>query len=91
MPTDPSPAEQRLDAALTSGPPARWRATEPRRFLVSTQRPDGVCANRTATGGITGQHAQDAMEAAGLGSVVRVLPWGDDEDAANDGTRVAPW
>lgn len=65
-----------LDAWLASRPPARFRATlaTQQLFTVSFTRPDGSGAAYTRQGGTSTQHADEAMELAGLGGVVKVAP-----------------
>ena len=47
-----------------------------RRYLVSLQRPDGQADTWHRTGGSPCDHALEAQEVGGLGSVVRVVPIG---------------
>lgn len=69
-----SPAERQLDAHLDALPEPRYAATaHARRFHVSAQRADGCTASWQRQGGSSVQHAQEAMEHAGLGGVVRVV------------------
>lgn len=69
-----SPAERRLDACLDALPEPRYVATaHARRFHVSAQRADGGTVTWQRQGGSSAQHAQEAMDHAGLGGVVRVL------------------
>lgn len=66
----------RVDAWLASLPPARFRATQATQqlFAVSFTRPDGSGAAYHRHGGTSTQHADEAMELAGLGGVVKVAP-----------------
>lgn len=52
----------------TTAPPALHR------FLISVHRADGSASNFERTGGCAAEHAMQAMDEAGLGAVVRVLP-----------------
>jgi hypothetical protein len=52
---------------------ANTRRTEPLRFRVSATRADGHTSEWTAIGGNSCDHALTAMDAAGLGGVVRVI------------------
>jgi len=53
-----------------------------RLFLVSLVRPDGTGTSYHRTGGTSMDHTLDAMEQAGLGGVVRVVPVDDERAAA---------
>ena len=55
-------------------PAANEPQVRPLQFDVTATRADGSTARWTATGGTSIQHTLDAMEVAGLGGVVRVLP-----------------
>lgn len=44
------------------------------RFRVSATRPDGCTTEYTAIGGTSCGHTMDAIDLAGLGGVVRVVP-----------------
>ena len=48
---------------------ALWRQ---RRFDVDIVRPDGTAEHLSRIGGSSMEHAQEGMERAGLGGVVRV-------------------
>ena len=56
---------------VPAAPPA---CTQPPRYAISIQRPDGTSVHYTRIGGNTCDHAQEAIERAGLGAVVRVVP-----------------
>lgn len=47
---------------------------KPQRFRVSATRPDGRTTEYTAVGGTSCGHTMDAIDLAGLGGVVRVVP-----------------
>lgn len=49
------------------------RAT-PRQFHISATRPDGSTSTWAALGGASCDHLSDAIDAAGLGGVARVIP-----------------
>ena len=59
---------------------ARTAACLP-RFLVSVQRPDGHADTWHRIGGSSTDHALEAQELGGIGSVVRVVPVGLTEAA----------
>lgn len=73
------PTLSQLDAWLAHRPEPRYvatRRTEPALFAVSFTRPDGTGAAYTRHGGTSTQHAQEAMELAGLGATITVNPMG---------------
>lgn len=59
--------------ALQHLPAANAPHVRPQRFHVTATTADGQCRTWTATGGASCDHAQAAMDAAGLGGVVRVV------------------
>jgi len=50
------------------------RPSSPRHFLVSVTHPDGRCENYQRLGGQSMDHLIDAIDRAGIGGVVRVMP-----------------
>ena len=57
---------------LLAPPPPR--RTRPQVFQISIVRPDGTTHTLRRTGGQPCDHAQEGMDIAGIGGVVRVTP-----------------
>ena len=80
MPLPPDPIGRQSQTAATLNAEHGLRlafmrqAAGPRRFLVSVQHPDGQVDTWQRTGGSACDHAQEAHEFGGLGSVVRIVP-----------------
>ena len=60
---------------VARGPIERSRRVWPATlYRVSVTRPDGTCREYLRTGGSSCQHIVDAIDEAGIGGAVRVLP-----------------
>lgn len=65
---------QLLSLYARDGRPIAPPATPLRRYLIEIARPDGTHERSVALGGSGMEHAAEAMERGGLGSVVRIQP-----------------
>lgn len=72
-----------LNLIVTDGLAGSWTGTNAaQRFHVTATRADGSTEAYTAIGGSSCDHTLAAMDLAGLGGVVRVLPITEDKVAA---------